>query len=80
MMMLIFIDEFFGFSMKFDEDDEEEEMKEEDEVFYEFLSLVPLRILFFDFGLSNFVTLHMERHINVALPCHTSPRHHLFVT
>jgi len=68
MMMLIFIDEFFGFSMKFDEDDEEEEMKEEDEVFYEFLALVPLRILFFDFGPSNFVTQHMERHISVV--CH----------
>jgi len=39
---------------------EEEERKEEDEVFYEILGLVPLRILFFDFGPSNFVTQHME--------------------
>jgi len=37
----------FGFSMKFDEDDEEKERKEEDEVFYKFLGLVPLQKKFF---------------------------------
>jgi len=52
---------------------EKEERKEEDEVFYEFLGLVPLRNLFFDFGPSNFVTQHMERHIIVV--CHVTCRH-----
>jgi len=33
--------------MKFDEDDEEKERKEEDEVFYKFLGLVPLQKKFF---------------------------------
>jgi len=59
--------------MKFDEDDKEEERKEEDEVFYEFFDLVPLRILFFDFGPSNFVTQHTERHISVV--CHVTRCH-----
>jgi len=46
--------------MKFDEDDEEKERKEEDEVFYKFLGLVPLQNIFFYFGPSNFVTQHMK--------------------
>jgi len=73
MMMLMFVDEFQSFpvfTMKFDEG---EEKKEENEVFYEFLGLVPLRILFFDFGPSNFVTQHMEQHISVV--CHVTCRH-----
>ena len=57
-------------------------MKEEDDknVVYQFLDLVPARLLFFDFGPFNFVIQHMEQHISVV--CHVTclPRHHMFAT
>ena len=59
------------------EDDEEEERKDEDEVFYKYLGLAPLRNLFFDFGPSNFMTQNIKLHISVVYHvtrCHVIPR------
>jgi len=67
MMMLMFVDNFWvSFFVSYEswqrciEDNGEEERNEEDEVYYKIFGLVPLRILFFDFGPSNYVTQHND--------------------